>query len=167
MKPRSFIACAGAGFGESTTDLAWDGHGMICENGTRLAESERFAYRSQVVFGDLDLDRIAQDRMRLSTFGQAAERYRELLACAGRVDRTQALAARLAGKEAFLKALGTGWIQGLSFRQVEIVKGNGGGPGIELSGGAAARARERGVTRSHVSLSHERDYAAAVVVLEG
>jgi NAD+ synthase (glutamine-hydrolysing) len=76
------VACylyAGAGFGESTTELAWDGPGLIYENGTRVAEGERFAYRSQVVFGDLDLDRIVQDRMRLSTFGQAAERHRESL----------------------------------------------------------------------------------------
>ncbi|MEX2199303.1 MAG: NAD(+) synthase [Burkholderiales bacterium] len=77
------VACylyAGAGFGESTTELAWDGHGLIYENGTRVAEGERFTYRSQVVFGDLDLDRIVQDRMRLTTFGQAAERHRESLA---------------------------------------------------------------------------------------
>ncbi|MDH5537533.1 MAG: NAD(+) synthase, partial [Betaproteobacteria bacterium] len=71
---------AGAGFGESTTELAWDGHGMIYENGSRVAETERFAYRSQIAFGELDLDRIAQDRMRLSTFGQAAARYRETVA---------------------------------------------------------------------------------------
>jgi NAD+ synthase (glutamine-hydrolysing) len=77
------VACylyAGAGFGESTTELAWDGHGLIYENGTRVAEGARFAYRSQVVLGDLDLDRIVQDRMRLTTFGQAAERHRQSLA---------------------------------------------------------------------------------------
>ena len=71
---------AGAGFGESTTELAWDGHGMICENGSRIAETERYAYRSQLALGDLDLDRIVQDRMRTNTFGQAAERHREALA---------------------------------------------------------------------------------------
>lgn len=106
----------------------------------------------------------------LTRYGDRFERRvftpRELSDCAGRVDRIQALAARLAGKEACLKALGTGWVKGLSLKHVEILRGNGGPPEIRLSGGAAARARERGVTRLHVSLSHERDYAAAVVVLE-
>jgi NAD+ synthase (glutamine-hydrolysing) len=64
-------------FGESTTDLAWDGHGMVYENGTRLAESERFADTSQLVFADVDLDRIAQDRMRQTTFSQSVQRHRE------------------------------------------------------------------------------------------
>ena len=70
----------GAGFGESTTELAWDGHGMIYENGTRIAETERYAYRAQVALGDLDLDRIVQDRMRTNTFGQTAALHREALA---------------------------------------------------------------------------------------
>jgi len=69
-----------AGFGESTTDLAWDGHGFIYENGTRLAETERFAYRSQLVTADIDLDRLAQDRMRQTTFGQSVARHREAVA---------------------------------------------------------------------------------------
>lgn len=69
-----------SGFGESTTDLAWDAHGMIYENGTRLVESERFAYGSQLVIADVDLDRIAQDRMRQTTFTQSVERHRDALA---------------------------------------------------------------------------------------
>jgi NAD+ synthase (glutamine-hydrolysing) len=66
-----------AGTGESTTDLAWDGHGMIYENGTLVAETERFAYGSQVVTGDIDLDRLAQDRMRQNSFAQAIHRHFE------------------------------------------------------------------------------------------
>lgn len=59
-----------AGFGESTTDLAWDGEGLIYENGTKLAETRRFAYDSQLVFADVDLDRLQADRMRQNSFGQ-------------------------------------------------------------------------------------------------
>jgi NAD+ synthase (glutamine-hydrolysing) len=69
-----------AGFGESTTDLAWDGHGFVYENGTLLAESERFAYRSHLVTADIDLDRIAQDRMRQNSFGESARRHADELA---------------------------------------------------------------------------------------
>lgn len=64
-----------AGFGESTTDMAWDGHGFVYENGTLLAESARFAYRSHFVTADVDLDRIAQDRMRQNSFGESARRH--------------------------------------------------------------------------------------------
>jgi NAD+ synthase (glutamine-hydrolysing) len=65
-----------AGNGESTTDLAWDGHGMIYENGRFLAETERFAQGAQLILGDIDLDRLAQDRMRQNSFAESAQRHR-------------------------------------------------------------------------------------------
>jgi NAD+ synthase (glutamine-hydrolysing) len=60
-----------AGPGESTTDLAWDGQAGIFECGDPLATSERFV-SGQVVFADVDLGRIRQERMRLGTFGDCA-----------------------------------------------------------------------------------------------
>ena len=66
-----------AGSGESTTDIAWDGHGMIYENAARIAETERFLYRPQLITGDIDLDRLAQDRMRQNSFGQTVHDFRE------------------------------------------------------------------------------------------
>ncbi|HOO38406.1 MAG TPA: NAD(+) synthase [Deltaproteobacteria bacterium] len=63
----SYIYTA-AGFGESTTDLAWDGHAIIYENGTLISESKRFSWESQVICADIDLDRLAQDRMRQTSF---------------------------------------------------------------------------------------------------
>ena len=69
-----------AGAGESTTDLAWDGHGMIYENAARVAETERFRHGPQIIFGDIDLDRLAQDRMRQNTFGQSVRNHREEVA---------------------------------------------------------------------------------------
>lgn len=86
--------------------------------------------------------------------------------CAERADRAQALAARLAAKEACLKALGTGWGPGLSFAQVEVLSRDATPPRLQLTGGAAARARELGVTRLHLTLTHESPFAAAVVVAE-
>jgi len=68
-----------AGLGESTTDLAWDGHGMIYENGSQVAESKRFSYEDQIVYGDLDLDRLVQERMRQNSFGQSILRFRDSL----------------------------------------------------------------------------------------
>ncbi|MEZ4454888.1 MAG: NAD(+) synthase, partial [Nannocystaceae bacterium] len=60
-----------AGYGESTTDLAWDGHAMVYENGALLAESKRFHSGEQVVFADVDLERLLQERSRLSSFGDS------------------------------------------------------------------------------------------------
>ena len=66
-------AYSAAGTGESTTDMAWDGHGLICENGNRLAETERFKDAPQLVTADVDLDRLVQERMRQNSFGQCAD----------------------------------------------------------------------------------------------
>ncbi|MFN2646828.1 MAG: NAD(+) synthase [Burkholderiales bacterium] len=65
-----------AGQGESTTDLAWDGHALIYENGTLLAESQRFSPQPQLAYADVDLGRLQADRMRQNTFGATALRHR-------------------------------------------------------------------------------------------
>ena len=64
-----------AGLGESTTDLAWDGQALIYENGELLAESERFVDGSHFISADIDLQRLANDRMRQTSFGQSAARH--------------------------------------------------------------------------------------------
>jgi NAD+ synthase (glutamine-hydrolysing) len=64
-----------AGLGESTTDLAWDGHALIYENGTLVGESRRFADAPQLALADVDLERLLADRMRQNTFGAAALRH--------------------------------------------------------------------------------------------
>ncbi len=66
-----------AGPGESTTDLAWDGHALVYENGALLAESERFLTKPQLVCAEIDLERLWQERMRQNSFGDAAARARE------------------------------------------------------------------------------------------
>ncbi len=68
-----------AGPGESTTDLAWDGHALIYENNELLAESQRFADDEQVILADIDLERLLQDRMRLGSFTDSVADYREYL----------------------------------------------------------------------------------------
>ena len=70
------------------------------------------------------------------------------------------LATRFCAKEAALKALGLG---GMRLREVEVVGGGSGAPGIRLHGAAAEAAADRRLVLS-VSLSHERDVAAAVVL---
>jgi holo-[acyl-carrier protein] synthase len=79
----------------------------------------------------------------------------------------QRFAARFAAKEALLKALGTGWARGISWREVEVRREPGGAPTLQLSGRARELAREAGVERIHLSLTHLAEIVAAVVVLEG
>jgi len=64
-----------SGPGESTTDLAWDGHALIAENGNVVAESRRFANEPQLAYADIDLGRLLADRMRQNTFADAARRH--------------------------------------------------------------------------------------------
>lgn len=68
-----------AGTGESTTDLAWDGHAIVYESGVLVGESERFCYDSQLVLAEVDLERLALERMRQNTFGQSMQLHREEL----------------------------------------------------------------------------------------
>lgn len=75
-----------AGHGESTTDLAWDGQAMVCENGDLLAEGARFADRPQLVTADLDLRRLAADRLRTNSFADNVHDHRERLARMRRID---------------------------------------------------------------------------------
>jgi NAD+ synthase (glutamine-hydrolysing) len=66
-----------AGAGESTTDLAWDGQALICENGELVTEAERFALDEQLICADVDLGRIASDRATTSSFGDSIHDHRE------------------------------------------------------------------------------------------
>lgn len=57
---------ADAGSGESTTDMVFAGHNIICENGTLLNQSKLF--RNEIIYSDIDVNRIALDRRRMTTF---------------------------------------------------------------------------------------------------
>jgi NAD+ synthase (glutamine-hydrolysing) len=69
-----------AGIGESSTDLAWDGYAVIYENNDLLAESERFERHEQLITADIDLDRLLQDRMRITSFNDAVGEHRQQVA---------------------------------------------------------------------------------------
>jgi NAD+ synthase (glutamine-hydrolysing) len=68
-----------AGAGESTTDLAWDGHALVAENGNLLAESERFAREARLLTADVDLGRLVADRVRTTSFADAILDHRDRL----------------------------------------------------------------------------------------
>ena len=72
MRAAAAYAYSAAGPGESTTDLAWDGHAAIYELGDQLAVSSRFQTGSTIVSADVDLGRIRQERMRNNGFADGA-----------------------------------------------------------------------------------------------
>lgn len=76
-------------------------------------------------------------------------------------------AGRYAAKEAAFKALGAGMADGLRFDQIQVVRAESGAVSLAMTSRAAEIAAERGIQRTHVSLSHSRTAAVAIVVVEG
>ncbi len=125
---------------------------MVLGLGTDLIEIQR-VQASIDRYGDHFLERIF-------TAGEIAYCRRK------RRNAAESFAARFAAKEAGAKALGTGISQGVSWREIEVRREMGQRPELELSGRAAERALILGVRRISLSLTHSRDVAMAVVVLE-
>lgn len=114
----------------------------------------------------IDIVEVPRFRAVLARRPRVAERLftpDERAYAAGRSDPTERLAARFAAKEAAMKALGAGFGD-VAFREVEVVRARSGRVGLRLSGRAAARADDAGVTGWHLSLSHTAGLAVAVAV---
>ncbi len=90
----------------------------------------------------------------------------EIAYCRRFRDPYRSYAARFAAKEAVFKALGAGVGQGLKWLEIEIVNSPEGAPQVVLSGKTAVLAREKGVQKIHLSLSHGQLEAVAFVILE-
>lgn len=90
----------------------------------------------------------------------------EIEYCAARKAATQHYAGRWAAKEAVLKALGTGWIRGIGWRDVEVRNIQGGAPTVRLRGGARDVFELSGADRIHLSISHCRSHATAYAIAE-
>ncbi|MAT69006.1 MAG: holo-[acyl-carrier-protein] synthase [Planctomycetaceae bacterium] len=91
----------------------------------------------------------------------------EIEYCSTKKAATQHYAGRWAAKEAVLKALGTGWVRGIGWRDVEVRHRPGGGPVVVLHGGARDVGERAGITQVHLSISHCRSHAVAYAIAEG
>ncbi len=87
--------------------------------------------------------------------------------CMRRAVPAMHFAARFAAKESFLKSLGMGLGMGIKLKEIEVRNDSQGQPSLNLYGKAETILRERGITTVHVSLSHSRSQAGAIVILEG
>ena len=124
---------------------------MIVGLGTDLAEIGRVA-RSIERFGERFLERIYTPA--------------EIAYCQSKKSFAESFAARFAAKEAGAKALGTGISRGVSWKDFEVTRERSGKPGLVLHGRAAELGAGLGVARVSLSLTHTREMAMAVVVLE-
>jgi len=125
---------------------------MVLGLGTDLTEIGRVE-RSIARFGERFLDRLYTPA--------------EVAYCRSKKSYAESFAARFAAKEAGAKALGTGISRGVSWKEFEVTRNPSGKPGLQLHGRAAQLAGELGVTRISLSLTHTREMAMAVVVMEG
>jgi len=126
---------------------------MIVGTGTDLVEIARVA-RSLERFG-------ARFEERVFTAGEIVYCRRKIKTAA------ESFAARFAAKEAGAKALGTGISRGVSWQEIEVIRLPGERPELFFHGRAADWAARLGARRAHLSLTHGRDSAMAVVILEG
>ena len=78
----------------------------------------------------------------------------------------QSYAGRFAAKEAFLKALRTGWRGKITWHDIEILSDSEGVPSLKISGEASSLFAELGATESHISISHTSEHAVAHVIFE-
>jgi len=81
-------------------------------------------------------------------------------------NRNISYAANYAVKEAFVKALGTGFRRGIKFHNIAVKRNDLGKPFIDLRGSTKEIAERRGLTRIHTTISHDGEYSVAVVILE-
>ena len=108
------------------------------------------------------LERPTGERFKARIFTPAEQAYCEQR----RRGRFASYAARFAAKEAAMKALGTGWADGIRWRDVEVVRPPSGPPALVLHGRAAAIARKLGIRRWLLALSHGDSSAVASVIAE-
>ena len=124
-----------------------------------------------MIFGiGTDIVRVPRIQQDLERFGERfAERIltdKELAEFRKVKHRANFLARRFAAKEAAVKALGTGFSQGIHLHEISVAHDDLGKPLLEFSGRALGFLREKGIAMAHVSLADEADHAVAFVTLE-
>jgi holo-[acyl-carrier protein] synthase len=124
---------------------------MIYGIGVDLVENDRIEKIIQK-WGEKFLSRVFSDR--------------EVAYCRRHAQASIHYGARFAVKESFLKAIGTGLGRGVKLLEIEVVNEESGKPQLMLSGGAREYLVKAGIERIHLSITHTKNYASAMVLLE-
>jgi holo-[acyl-carrier protein] synthase len=114
----------------------------------------------------IEVSRVAAKIGKESGFREMVFSPKEIEYCEPKANKYEHYAARFAAKEAFLKAIGTGWKNGTSFFEIEILNDEEGRPEMNLLAETAKTLAPMAIAKIHVSLSHLKTIASAIVVVE-
>lgn len=114
----------------------------------------------------VEVERMAASIKKESGFREMVFSKAEIAYCESKKNKFEHYAARFAAKEAFFKALGTGWLENTLFNEVEITNTDNGKPELKLLGSTLATINTMGIKKVLVSLSHIKKIASAVVIIE-
>ena len=114
-----------------------------------------------------EVDRIEQSIARFGVrFTERIFTSEEIRYCESKANKAERYAARFAAKEAGMKAIGTGWSRGVRWRDIEVRRMPGGRPTLAFHGKAGEFFSRLGAAQAHLTLTHTRGMAMAVVILE-
>lgn len=114
----------------------------------------------------IEVERVASGISKDEGFRELVFSQKEIDYCETKTNKFEHYAARFAAKEAFFKAIGTGWIKGTAFNEVEIENDETGKPVLRLLGETQTFMLPWGVIKISLSLSHLQTIASAVVIIE-
>lgn len=115
----------------------------------------------------IEVYRISETLARTPRFVERVFTEKERAYCEAKgAASAQSFAARFAAKEAFLKALKTGWRGKITWHDMEILNDEQGVPSLKISGEAREILKKTGANKIHLSMSHTTDHATAQVILE-
>ena len=114
----------------------------------------------------IEVERIKHNIEKDAGFKEMVFSKNEIAYCEAKANRFEYYAARFAAKEAFMKAIGTGWTAGINFNEIEVVHSLEGKPEMIISGETQKKVSLFGIIKILVSLSHLKKYATAVVIIE-
>jgi len=114
----------------------------------------------------VEVERIAEKIAKDNGFRELVFSAKEIAYCESKTHKHEHYAARFAAKEAFFKALGSGWLNDTAFNEVEIINNEQGKPGIVLLGLTDITVSAMGDFDIIVSLTHIKSTASAVVIIE-
>ena len=114
----------------------------------------------------IEVERVAEKIGKNSGFRELVFSAAEIIYCEEKPNKFEHYAARFAAKEAFFKALGTGWKTGTAFNEVEIIHDPAGKPRFSFLGQTAVNIAAMSLGKVTVSLSHLKSIASAIVIIE-
>ena len=114
----------------------------------------------------IEVERVEKQISKNNGFREKIFTEKEIKYCESKKNNSQHYAARFAAKEAFFKAIGTGWRGGMAFNEIEILNNELGKPEVILHGKTKEFCEKQVINNIHVSLSHIKNFVNAIIIVE-